>query len=195
MRRRSTGGRPGLDPGRGRGLALAAACALAVAGCGDSGGTPIPRAAATDLINDLEEVDRRVQANACNDVREETLPRIDRRVDELPGGIDADVRGALEDGVARLRSLVEDECAAREPPPAPEPVDTAPQPTVPEATVEEPDEDAGGENGEGKEGEGKQKDKQPKDQDGGGQPDATAPGGAAPAPAPGAEPAPEGDAE
>ena len=111
-------------------LALAG-IAVAGVGCDADEGRPIPASSAQDIVARLDEVERRVDARECKDVREESLPAIEREIDDLPSNVDADVRTTLADGLGRLDELIEAECveppkaAPLEPTPEPEPV---PQP-------------------------------------------------------------------
>ena len=155
------------------GLTLAG-IAVTGAGCGQDEGRPIPTGAARDLVARFDEVKRRVDARACNDVREDSLPAIQKEIDGLPANVDKDVRSTLEDGVGRLKELIEADCV--EPPkaapqetttPEPDPQpqedptptpDPEPEPTPepdPEPTpTPEPDPGGGGSNGGGNGGGG-----------------------------------------
>jgi hypothetical protein len=142
---------------RPRGATLIAAL-LVVSGCGsDSKPRPLPQKDAAFLLTQLDEVDRRVEARACGDVKRGTLTRIENRVDNLPDDVDQDVQSALSDSVQNLRGLVEDQCRPkRKPKPAiplptttttPETTTTQPETTTtePETTTEEtPTPDEGG---------------------------------------------------
>jgi hypothetical protein len=96
-------------------LALGGLAAAGV-GCGEDEGRPIPAGQARDIVARLDEVERRVDARACNDVRDDSLPAIQQSLDDLPSNVDQDVRSTLEDGVGRLTELIEAECVE---PPAP----------------------------------------------------------------------------
>ena len=88
-----------------------AAGAIALAGCGgDDEGPQIPRAQASALINRLEEAQRRSEPFRCNDLRRDTIPALETQLRTLPANLDGDVRQTLEDGIAHLRELVEQEC-------------------------------------------------------------------------------------
>ncbi len=108
--------------------ALVAAVAVTgvgmIAGCGEDEGDPIPARSARTIVERLNEVERRIDAgNACNDIREDSLPALEREVRRLPKRVDEEVRTTLDDGLGRLAELVEAECV--EPPesdPEPEPV-------------------------------------------------------------------------
>ena len=69
---------------------------------------------------DLDEVDRRVAAGACDELRAVTLRRIDARLAGL-GDVDDDVRSTLSQSVAHLRRLVDRDCR-----PKPKPAPSAP---------------------------------------------------------------------
>ncbi len=105
-------------------LALAG-IAVAGVGCGGEEGRPIPARSAQDIVARLDEVERRVDARECKDVREESLPAIEREIDDLPSNVDADVRTTLADGLGRLDELIEAECVE---PPKPAPLEPTPEP-------------------------------------------------------------------
>jgi hypothetical protein len=112
---------------------LSVASVVVAAGCGGDEGRPIPASTARDIVARLDEVERRVAANACNDVRSDSLPALEQQVAGLPGGVDPNVRSTLENGLGRLRELVEAECVEPQTQP---PVDTIPDiaPAEPEPT-------------------------------------------------------------
>ncbi|HEV2773230.1 MAG TPA: hypothetical protein VGV57_10470 [Thermoleophilaceae bacterium] len=128
-----------------RGPALAVAVAVAgmgmLAGCGEDQGEPIPARSARNIVKRLDEVERRIDAqNACNDIREDSLPALRREVARLPKRTDEDVRTTLEDGLGRLAELVEAECVEpreRDPAPEPEP-EPEPEPQIQIPTTPEP---------------------------------------------------------
>ncbi len=132
---------------RDNGAALLAAVlvGLALGGCGsDEEPRPIPTADAAFLLTELDETERRVNARACSDAERGNITRIQKRVDRLPEDVDADVLDALNDSVASLGTLIEDQCR---PKPRPKPVETTPlpdltpepEPTTPETTTPEPE--------------------------------------------------------
>jgi hypothetical protein len=123
-------------------VSVAVAALAVLAGCGQAEGQPIPARSAQKIVKRLDEVQRRIDAqNACDDIREDSLPALEREIGRLPKRTDEDVRTTLEDGLGRLTELVEAEC--EEPPaperePEPEPVpEPDPVPEVP--TTPEPD--------------------------------------------------------
>ncbi len=147
---------------------------VAAAGCGEDEGRPIPTRTAREIVAGLDEVERRVDARDCNDVRDDSLPAVRKEIEGLPANVDADVRRTLEDGLGRLDELVKAECVeppepqvdptpkpepkpepepTPEPTPAPEPEPTPePEPKPePEPTPEPtpPDGGGGGDNGNG----------------------------------------------
>ena len=117
--------------------------ALALAGCGKDkqAGPQIPRADAAALINRLQEAERRSEPLRCNDLRKDTVPALERQLQALPDNIDADVRSTLEDGIAHLRELVDQECENAQPdtptdttPTTPTETQTTPAPTQTQTT-------------------------------------------------------------
>jgi hypothetical protein len=98
-------------------LLLLGAC-LAVAGCGsDDEGDPIPAESASTLQAQLDNVQARLNngsVGACDDIlsgpRGPNVDAVNQAIEELPDGVDEDVRSALQDGFDRLFSLVEDRC-------------------------------------------------------------------------------------
>ena len=136
--------RPYPRPRR-RGPALLVSVAVAgagmLAGCGEEEGEPIPTRSARTIVKRLDEVERRIDAgNACNDIREDSLPALRREVARLSKRTDEDVRTTLEDGIGRLAELVEAECVEpreRDPEPEPEP-EPEPQPEIEIPTTPEP---------------------------------------------------------
>jgi hypothetical protein len=117
---------------------LAAAALGLAAGCGGEEAAPIPTRSARDIVTRLDEVERRVAADACNDVRQDSLPALEREVGELPERVDPAIRSTLEDGLGRLEELVQAECEEPAEEPAPEP-DPAPEPTPQPETPIEPE--------------------------------------------------------
>ncbi len=94
-------------------LIAAVGGALAVlSGCGDDDeGAPIPAANAQELDRLLDQVNDRIEArNACGDIREESLPALQTQLDQLPSDLDSNTRQTLEDGVAHLEDLVDEQC-------------------------------------------------------------------------------------
>ena len=134
-------------------LAATALAALAFAGCGgeEEEGPQIPRGDASALINRLEEAQRRSDPFRCNDLRKDTLPALERQLAALPENVDPDVRSTVEDGIAHLSRLVDEECelgqqtetettptAPSETPTTPPPTETEPEETTPAPTTPEP---------------------------------------------------------
>ena len=122
--------------------AVAVAGAGMLAGCGQDQGDPIPQRSARTIVQRLNEVERRIDAgNACNDIREDSLPALKREVRRLPRRVDKDVRTTLHDGLGRLTELVEAECVEpREPGPEPDPEpEPEPEPQIQVPTTPEPE--------------------------------------------------------
>jgi hypothetical protein len=129
--------------------ALLILAVLAAAGCGEDE-PKIPRDEAAELRAALLEAQRRLDPLRCGDLEQESLPKLEDRVAQLPE--DSDVRNTLEDGVDHLRTLIEAECTARDeeeqdtttttepettPPETTEPETTEPETTPPETTPPE----------------------------------------------------------
>jgi hypothetical protein len=121
---------------------------LSIAACGSSDkeeGKGLPQASVATISQRLDEVERRYQSGteennpgACSDIENDSYKAIDAAIQDLPDDVDADVRKALEDSVARLKELTRDGCAnVKEEKPKQDttPQETVPQQTVPEETV------------------------------------------------------------
>ncbi|MDQ3647694.1 MAG: hypothetical protein M3433_03760 [Actinomycetota bacterium] len=146
-------------------LTLLSLCllALALAACGgDDPGEGVPSSTAQSLLAELGAVERRLDqgsVGACEDVLNQSVPAIQRRLDSLPGATDPQLRSALDDSFATLRTLSEQECDTRrqeaedrkketettpavptptEPIPPPPTTETTPPPTT--QTTPKPDE-------------------------------------------------------
>ena len=159
--------------------------ALTLAACGgDEPGEGLPSATARGLTQELAAVQRRLDqgsVGACEDVLNDSVPTIQRRLDSLPEATDPALRSALDDSFAKLRTLSERECDERRQkaedkktetettPTTPTPTETTPPPTT--ETTPEPD--------KGDENKGKDKGKGKTKGDEGGT------GGSKPAPTPG----------
>ncbi len=123
---------------------VAAAAVAALAGCGEDKGRPIPANIASALVSELDQLDARVRAGDCTAVKRGNLKRIDKRLEQLPGDVDQEVRDQVEGAVDNLNDLVETDCRQK-PEPEPEPQETTPpapttppETTPPETTPEEP---------------------------------------------------------
>jgi hypothetical protein len=107
---------------------LALCACLAAAGCGsdDEQGSPIPAEQAAALQSRLDETENRLangSVGACEDIINDTLPKVSSILDTLPRSVDVDVRNALEQSFDNLWNLVEGECEDRK---ADEPAQTTP---------------------------------------------------------------------
>ncbi|MDQ3721087.1 MAG: hypothetical protein M3350_09970 [Actinomycetota bacterium] len=146
---------------------------LALSACGgEDPGEGLPTSTAQALTQELASVQRRIDQGslgACEDVLEDSVPTIQRRLDTLPEATDPELRSALDDSFARLRTLSEQECDERRQraedrkterettPTIPTPTETTPPPpttdTTPPPTTEatpkpdKGDEDKGKEKG------------------------------------------------
>lgn len=124
--------------------ATIAILALVLAGCGsdDESGEPIPARQADSLLTQLELVQDRSDRGICGGANTQ-IDQLEQKVADLPRDVDADVRSALEDGLDRLRELVNDECEQNREEPETDTTETEPPPTdtqdtQPETTQPEP---------------------------------------------------------
>ena len=120
-------------------------------GCGsseESKGDPLPADAVAAISGRLTEVQRRYDSatkndnpGACRDIERDSYRAISATVKDLPSSVDADVRNALEESLARLQELTSEGCSqVRETPPQQDttPQETVPPETVPQETTTEP---------------------------------------------------------
>jgi hypothetical protein len=131
------------------GLVLAALAA----GCGgDSEGSPIPAAKASDLQRQLDSIALRIRqgsVGACLDAirdspRGDNVTNVNQIIDSLPRRVDPDVRDALQRSFDHLFDLVNERCAELEqtnttttetaPPETQATTETAPPETTPTET-------------------------------------------------------------
>jgi hypothetical protein len=100
-------------------LLLSLGACLAATGCGsdNEGGKKIPAAQASELLNQLDGVQRRLDdgsPGACKDIldgpRGPNRDAVARDLDSLPNNVDPDVRDALQQSFDNLWSLVDSEC-------------------------------------------------------------------------------------
>ncbi len=117
---------------------------LALAACGgDDKGKGIPSSTASQLLGELTAVENRFDqgsVGACEDVLDESVPTIQKRIDSLPEDTDSELRSALEESFTNLRTLSEEECDTRrqeaedktttETTPPPTTTETTPPPTT-----------------------------------------------------------------
>ena len=84
---------------------------LALAACGgEDKGAGIPQGTASELLSELAAVQNRLDqgsVGACEDVLDESVPNIQKKLDSLPDNTDAGLRTALEDSFTKLRTLSE----------------------------------------------------------------------------------------
>ncbi|MFL5841439.1 MAG: hypothetical protein ACJ77Z_13405 [Thermoleophilaceae bacterium] len=92
-------------------LALCAGALLALPGCGSSKdeGSPIPRQQANQIIALLEQADQQASTGICRGA-DAKVRQAQGVLDSLPRSVDPDVRRGLADGLARLRSLISQQC-------------------------------------------------------------------------------------
>ena len=123
---------------------------LALAACGgDDKGQGIPQGTSSELLSELAAVENRLDqgsVGACEDVIDESIPAIQKKLDSLPEKTDAELRTALEESVTNLRTLSEQTCDERrqeaedrqttttETTPPPATTETTPPPTTTETT-------------------------------------------------------------
>jgi outer membrane biosynthesis protein TonB len=94
---------------------LVATFALAACG-GDDRGQGIPQNTASSLLSELAAVQNRLDqgsVGACEDVIDESVPAIQKKLDSLPEKTDSELRTALEDSFTKLRTLSEQTCDDR----------------------------------------------------------------------------------
>jgi hypothetical protein len=113
-----------------------AGAAVLLAGCGaddEPKGKGIPADAVAAIDERLDEIQRRFNdgvdndnPGACEDIERDSVKNIQSTVANLPSDVDPDIRQALEDGIQRLRELVQEGCSGVEP---------AQTETTPEETV------------------------------------------------------------
>jgi hypothetical protein len=126
---------------------VACAAALTAAGCGskDDDGDPIPRGVTSAISEELGSVQKRLDyatshptpggEGACNDIEDDSFPRIESELGRVPDGVKQDVRDALTQSVDRLQELTRAECDK-----VSEKVDNADTtPTDPTPTVPQPE--------------------------------------------------------
>ena len=92
--------------------ALLCGALLVLAGCGSSNkGAKIPAAQADRLVNNVQAADQYSADGRCN--RAHTKVRDARFVlGQIPNSVDKDVRQGIADGLARLDSLISEQCQA-----------------------------------------------------------------------------------
>jgi len=118
---------------------------LALAACGgDDKGKGLPSSTSSQLLGELTAVENRLDqgsVGACEDVLDESVPAIQKRIDSLPEDTDSELRSALEESFTKLRTLSEQECDTRrqeaedktttsETTPPPTTTETTPPPTT-----------------------------------------------------------------
>jgi hypothetical protein len=108
-------------------LALAAGVLFAVAGCGSQKRT-IPTKQAQSFLQQLDAIGSQVDNGACTGAGAK-VRALAVQVRALPSSVDSEVKRNLEEGVARLATLVSHQCQR------PTPTNTTPTTTVPTVTV------------------------------------------------------------
>jgi hypothetical protein len=112
------------------------AVAFAAPGCGDDEGRQIPAAQSTALRDQLQTIKRQIATDPC--ISDASLTQLESEVAALPRDLDEDVRQTLEEGIERLRTLVNQECADQ-PEPEEEQTGTEEETTPTETTETETD--------------------------------------------------------
>jgi outer membrane biosynthesis protein TonB len=115
-------------------LLLGALCAFAVA-CGEERSGLISAERAAKLQDDLDKIDEYVAAGRC-EAAEANLQALRRKVNDLPGTVDRDLRERLREGVQHLEQQVPEECDLGTETTETQP-ETVPQETTPETTPTE----------------------------------------------------------
>jgi hypothetical protein len=118
-------------------LLAAMLAALSLAACGKDEGSPIPAQRAATLERLLEQVQRQSDAGSCTTLRDATLPRLEREAARLPRSVGSDVRATIDDGIAHLRQLVDEDCTNREQQPPTTTESTTTESTTTESTTTE----------------------------------------------------------
>jgi len=99
-------------------IALLGVTVTLAVGCGSSDeGDPIPASIRDQLDVRLDEAERRLDEGspgACQDITRDTQPAVEQTLDQVPDGVDPDVRNALNEGFARLWELVDERCGELE---------------------------------------------------------------------------------
>jgi len=108
---------------------------FALAGCGNQKRT-IPTKQAQSFLQQLDNIGSQFDNGACTGAGAKVLA-LQSQVRDLPSSVDAEVKRNLEDGVARLRTLVARQCQ-RPTPTNTTPTNTVPTTTVPTTTVPPP---------------------------------------------------------
>jgi TolA-binding protein len=106
---------------------LVAGVAFAVAGCGSQKRT-IPTKQAQSFLQQLDNISSQFDNAACTGAGAK-VAALEAQVRRLPSSVDSQVKRNLEEGVARLGTLVSSQCQR------PTPTNTTPTNTVPTTTV------------------------------------------------------------
>jgi hypothetical protein len=113
-------------------LALCAGALIALPGCGSSKdqGSPIPRKQADQMVTLLGQADQQSSSGICSGA-DAKVRQAQGVLDGLPSSVDPDVRRGLADGLARLRTLIAQQCQR----PQPTQTQTTPTETTPTQTT------------------------------------------------------------
>jgi hypothetical protein len=107
---------------------LFGAVAFALAGCGGGQKRTIPTKQAQSFLQQLDTIGSQFDNGACTGANAK-MATLEAQVRRLPSSVDSEVKRNLEDGVARLATLVSNQCQR------PTPTNTTPTNTVPTTTV------------------------------------------------------------
>lgn len=106
---------------------LVAGVVFALAGCGSQKRT-IPTKQAQSFLQQLDNIGSQVDNGACTGASAK-VRALQAQVGDLPSSVDSEVKRNLQEGVARLGTLVSRDCQR------PTPTNTTPTTTVPPTTV------------------------------------------------------------
>jgi hypothetical protein len=109
------------------GALLLAGIAVVLAGCGSQKRT-IPTKTAQSFLQQLDKIGSQFDNGACTGAGAK-VAALEVQVRDLPSSVDSKVKRNLENGVARLATLVQQQCQR------PTPTNTTPTTTVPTTTV------------------------------------------------------------
>jgi hypothetical protein len=105
-------------------------------GCGSSSnGKPIPASPANRMIALIQKADQQSSAGICSGADAKVREAQNVLQTAVPSSVDASVRQGLADGLARLRSLIQQQCQAPQQTTTTTPTTTTPTTTTPTTTT------------------------------------------------------------